>query len=234
MYKKVLLWDFDGTLGYRLGGMWSSALLEALLEVEPDSKATIDDFIPLLHNGFPWHQPDKEHTNINTPELWWLNLRKSVIEKAYRSLGYCENKAQEVAVVAQKKYIDVTRWSLYEDVIPVLDCLKEQGWTHAIVSNHVPELQDILTHLGLSDLISEVINSALVGYEKPHPQIYRIALEKMGNPTEVWMIGDNIQADVLGAESAGIKGILVRKEDNRAVRQSNTLYEIPSIINTFE
>jgi putative hydrolase of the HAD superfamily len=234
MNKKVLFWDFDGTLGYRMGGMWSSALLEALLETDPACKATLDDFIPLLQKGFPWHHPDVEHTKVNTPERWWSNLRKSVIEKAYRSLGYCEKQAQQLALLAQKKYVDVTRWSLYDDVIPILDVLKKQGWTQAIVSNHVPELNDILTHLGLSGYISEMINSAFVGYEKPHPQIYKIAMEKMGNPSVVWMIGDNIQADVLGAERVGMKGILVRKEDHRAVRQSKNLYDIPSIVNTWK
>lgn len=43
MSSKVLLWDFDGTLGYRRGGKWSSALLEALHEIDPDCDVTLDD-----------------------------------------------------------------------------------------------------------------------------------------------------------------------------------------------
>lgn len=90
---------------------------------------------------------------------------------------------------AQETYIDVKKWALYEDTLPVLERLKEQGWIHAVISNHVPELQDILNYLGLTDFISVIINFSLEGYEKPHPQLYQIALQKVGNPRTVWMIG---------------------------------------------
>ncbi|WP_416358652.1 HAD hydrolase-like protein [Brevibacillus thermoruber] len=44
------------------------------------------------------------------------------------------------------------------------------------------------------------------------------------------MIGDNLHADVLGAENVGIKGILVRTEEKRAAFQAKNLYEIPDIL----
>jgi putative hydrolase of the HAD superfamily len=230
MEHRVLFWDFDGTLGYRLGGMWSSALHEALLDAEPDSKLTVHDFAPLLKDGFPWHQPDQEHTNLTTAELWWSNLISTVIAKAYRSLGYSAEDACRLASIARQKYVDSRYWALYDDVIPLLHSLKEKGWKHIIVSNHVPELHDIISSLGLSGYVSDIVNSALIGYEKPHPQIYQIALERAGNPKNVWMIGDNIDADVIGAEKAGIKGILVRKEDARAARQCKSLSGITAFL----
>ena len=55
-----------------------------------------------------------------------------------------------------------------------------------------------------------------VGYEKPHLEIFRLALTAAGNPASAWMVGDNVVADVLGAERAGMRGILVRREDLRA------------------
>jgi putative hydrolase of the HAD superfamily len=56
----------------------------------------------------------------------------------------------------------------------------------------------------------------LTGYEKPHPQAFLQALDMLGRSQTVWMIGDNIEADVLGAQVVGIPAILVRKEDTRA------------------
>lgn len=53
-------------------------------------------------------------------------------------------------------------------------------------------------------------NSAALGYEKPHRRIFELALEAMDRPRYAWMVGDNIRADVLGAQAAGIPGILVR------------------------
>jgi putative hydrolase of the HAD superfamily len=230
MSEKVLFWDFDGTLGYRRGGMWSNALFQALIEKEPNCTITQEHFSPFLKIGFPWHEHEVTHTELNTSELWWSKLKKSVIIKAYVNLGYGEERAIELADLAHKKYTDINYWSLFDDVIPTLKILSTYGWQHVIVSNHVPELSYIVDSLGLSEYITQIINSAVVGYEKPHSQIYKIALKSMGYPQNVWMIGDNVDADVLGAEAVGIKGILVRKENSKAIRQCKDFTDVIKII----
>ena len=74
------------------------------------------------------------------------------------------------------------------------------------------------------------INSAEIGYEKPHPEIYNRALVKYGHADKLWMIGDNILADVLGAEQVGIKAILVRRADTRAKHQFEDLYGVQEFL----
>ena len=74
----------------------------------------------------------------------------------------------------------------------------------------MPELPEIVTGLGLGRYFNVIVNSAATGYEKPHPQAFRLALERAGWPTSAWMIGDNPVADVAGAVSAGLRAILVR------------------------
>lgn len=48
--------------------------------------------------------------------------------------------------------------------------------------------------------------------EKPHPQIFEIAIEQAGDD-DVWMIGDNAEADCHGAVAAGLRAVLVRRTD---------------------
>jgi putative hydrolase of the HAD superfamily len=79
-----------------------------------------------------------------------------------------------------------------------------------IVSNHAPELSDLVSGLGLGAHVSEVITSARCGYEKPHPAIFDLARRAAGNPDTAWMVGDNPIADIAGAARAGIPGVLVR------------------------
>lgn len=55
------------------------------------------------------------------------------------------------------------------------------------------------------------ISSANVGFGKPDPKIFHLALEITSNPGTVWMSGDNLKADIRGEEAVGIKAILVRK-----------------------
>jgi putative hydrolase of the HAD superfamily len=58
------------------------------------------------------------------------------------------------------------------------------------------------------DLVEEVINSAVVGAEKPNPLIFRHALAVTGADPDSWMIGDNPVADVEGARGVGMRAIL--------------------------
>jgi ribonucleotide monophosphatase NagD (HAD superfamily) len=44
------------------------------------------------------------------------------------------------------------------------------------------------------------------------------------------MIGDNVEADVLGAESVGLRAILVRGKDPRALRRAETLRDVPKFL----
>jgi putative hydrolase of the HAD superfamily len=79
-----------------------------------------------------------------------------------------------------------------------------------VLSNHVPELSTLVEQLGLGGLVERVFSSAATGYEKPHPEAFRLALRAFGDPVRRWMVGDNPTADVAGAEAIGIPAILVR------------------------
>jgi putative hydrolase of the HAD superfamily len=91
----------------------------------------------------------------------------------------------------------------------VLVALKKAGWRHVILSNHVPELSDIVNGLRLSPYIDDCISSGATGYEKPNPQAFKLAIFKAGNPETAWMVGDNLLSDIRGAEAMGIPAILV-------------------------
>jgi putative hydrolase of the HAD superfamily len=101
-----------------------------------------------------------------------------------------------------------------------------------ILSNHVPELEAIISGLGIRDRFAAVITSALIGYEKPHPEAFRIALAKAGHPETVWMVGDNPRADVAGAEAAGIPAILVRHEGKARHRAADCFGVIDTVGST--
>lgn len=231
--RKSLLWDFDGTLGYRKDGLygraWSGAMFEAIRLIYPNSNIKQEDIQPLLTTGFPWHEPEKSHTHLSSSELWWTHI-ENIFTKGYLELGFTENQSVKLSALARERYVDLNTWELYEDTLPVLKSLRDQGWKHFIVSNHVPQLNTIINHLKVNELIEDVINSAEVGYEKPNPEIYKIAMNKVGTVDGLWMIGDNVLADVLGAESVGIKGILVRTKDFRAKYQFEDLCKLEEFL----
>jgi putative hydrolase of the HAD superfamily len=221
--SRLLIWDFDGTLAHRRGETgWSILLAEALEAEEPGHGHSADVFRPHLREGFPWHRPAVAHPELCEPEAWWGSVRPQ-LARAYEAAGYTPPRALELADAARRLYVDPgVGWALFDDTLPVLERLTQAGWTHAILSNHVPELRQIVAGLGLDEVVALLSCSAETGYEKPHPQAYASVLDALG-PTEVWMVGDNVVADVLGAEALGIPAVLVRRPDPRAARYADTL-----------
>jgi putative hydrolase of the HAD superfamily len=225
---KAILWDFDGTLAYRKG-LWSGCLAEVLQEREPGAGITRDDVRPLLHNGFPWHTPERPHPELGTPDAWW-EVVEALLFQACRQLGLSEVKARAYARETHERYIDVAGFRLFDDTLPVLSNLKEEGWRHVILSNHVPELRDIVEGLRLAELIDDALSSAVTGYEKPNPKAFELGREAAGNPNQLWMVGDNPEADVRGAEEVGIPAILVRKGDENVERHFDDLFGVQSFL----
>ena len=213
-HRGVIFWDFDGTLAYR-EGMWAATLLEVLDERVPGHGVTRDGLRPFLSVGFPWHEPERPHLDLAEAAAWWASLER-VLARAYVSAGVASAQAADLARLVRARYVDPSRWRAYDDAMPTLTRLRDLGWRQAILSNHVPELPALVEALGLGGQVERVICSAATGYEKPHPEAYRGALAAMGDPGAAWMIGDSFMADVLGAEKAGLRGILVRTRDERA------------------
>lgn len=225
----VVLWDFDGTLGYRKNGMWGAAMIEALQAYDPDTPLTPPSFREFLISGFPWHHPERPHPYIASSDDWWQPI-VGKFAQGYMHYGIDTERANKLALDAKARFVDPAAWTLYDDTAAALTDLRRRGWRHIVVSNHMPELEEIIRCLGIRDLLDHVVNSAVFGYEKPHPRIFGHALELAGYPQNVWMVGDNIEADYFGAEAAGIRAILVRSEDAKAVRRFATLTEAARMI----
>jgi putative hydrolase of the HAD superfamily len=227
---RLLIWDFDGTLAHRRGETgWSILLAEALEAEEPGHGHSAETFRPHLREGFPWHRPDVAHPELCEPEAWWASVRP-VLGRAYEAAGYAPARALELADTARRLYVDPgVGWALFDDTLPALGRLSQAGWTHAILSNHVPELPQIVAGLGLGDVVAAVSCSAETGYEKPHARAFASVLERL-QPAKVWMVGDNVVADVLGAEAVGIPAVLVRRPDPRAARYADSLAGVEAFL----
>jgi putative hydrolase of the HAD superfamily len=205
--ESVVLWDFDGTLAFR-DGMWRGCLVDALTEIAPGHGVVAADVAPGLRDGFPWHRPETGHPALNTPDAWWHALQPLFV-RAYVSAGVDAHLAARAARMVRAHYTDPARWTVFPDTVAALEELGEAGWRHIIVSNHVPELDALLRDLDLGGHFAAVVNSSLVGWEKPHRRIFEVALDLAGQPEHVWMVGDNPVADVAGAQAVGIPGIYV-------------------------
>jgi len=103
---------------------------------------------------------------------------------------------------------------LFDDVAGTLDDLKKRGLKLGLISNIEKDMTATLDMLGLSSRLDIVVTSQDAGFTKPQPEIFRYALKKAGvTPDKAVYVGDQYQVDIIGAQNAGMKGILLDRDD---------------------
>jgi putative hydrolase of the HAD superfamily len=108
-----------------------------------------------------------------------------------------------------------------------------------IVSNFaIPEcVTRLLDQQGLLELFEVIVVSAAVNKRKPHPEIFQIALQKLKlNPTEAAFVGDTVEADIQGAQEAGMKTVYIERRPQKELETTTpdqtikNLSELPTAI----
>jgi HAD superfamily hydrolase (TIGR01549 family) len=153
-------------------------------------------------------------------------------------LGMTEGREKLIETILAAQYAPES-WELYPDGQPAIHELRAMGMRLAIVSDWGSNLLPIVEGLGLGSELDFVIASGAVGISKPDPAIFRLAADRGGvSPRAALMVGDSYRADVVGAQSAGMDGILIRRPEWRDRRETvapearviASLAELPEIV----
>jgi putative hydrolase of the HAD superfamily len=174
-----------------------------------------EDFAAHLQQGFPWHLPHQPHIEIRTPDDWWTMIHSTIARAFMAGGGFTRTEADVLTLAVRDEYTNPLCWRVFPDAEPTLRLLTDRGWKHVVVSNHVPELAQLVDALGLGGHFEAIHTSAASGYEKPHPKAFLSALPQGADVQGTVMVGDSMEADVRGAEAVGIRAFLVRKPDPR-------------------
>jgi len=179
---------------------------------------------------------DRIHSAYLEVEPTWLSvygarvLTPDETEEAYRELDQevfsalypdeSESEARRVSKLVRKRWPDLETeipLQLYPDAEPTLRRLAGDGFSLGLISNAPADTQKAVDALGLTKYLGTVVISGLVGYTKPHPEIFRIALRKAGvEAGEALHIGDLYEADIVGARNAGMLGVLVDRDGSHS------------------
>jgi putative hydrolase of the HAD superfamily len=168
-------------------------------------------------------------------QLYDASLFVSYTRRIIELMG---GQGPQVEVIAREIYEDWAEhghFSLYDDVPETLETLHEQGFRLGLISNTHRCLASFQSHFALSGLISVALSSSDHGYMKPHPSIFRAALELMQvRAEEAAMVGDSLAHDVLGARQAGMHGILLTRGADTTVEIDvpviRSLRELPPLL----
>jgi len=96
------------------------------------------------------------------------------------------------------------------EAISALRAVRAAGLVAGVISNSNGSVRSILEATGLAAHLHFVIDSSVVGVEKPDPRIFHLGLREAGVAAdEAVYVGDLYSVDVLGARAAGLEGVLL-------------------------
>lgn len=117
------------------------------------------------------------------------------------------------------------RWLAYPDALSVLRELAGRGLRLGMFSNatHDPFIQRLVDRLGFRPWLNPALSSAGTGIRKPDPAAFTPILAAWDLPPEsVVMVGDTLEADILGAQRAGMCSVWFPSRPD--ARQEGTEY----------
>jgi len=216
---KYILWDFDGTLGYREGiEPWSDTLYSILLK-NGIVNIPLEKITPYLSSRygkqifFTWHISEKTHNDLFNSKTWW-EYYEYHFQRIFQEIGINKILSNKMSKEFRAVYMDNKKWHLFNDTIITLEKASEKQYQNIILSNHIPELDTIIENLDIKKYFSKIYSSANIGYEKPNRKIYEYVFNDIiANKDDCIIVGDSYKSDIIGGKNYGIKSILVRSEN---------------------
>jgi HAD superfamily hydrolase (TIGR01509 family) len=119
----------------------------------------------------------------------------------------------DIAVLAEQHYAHYRHLRQpMPGALALLEALKPHCRIGIVTNNRTAEQEDKLQFLGMTHLVDALITSEEVGVMKPDPQIYNVALQRLhATAAETVMVGDNWQADIVGAAAVGIRPLWLNR-----------------------
>jgi HAD superfamily hydrolase (TIGR01509 family) len=156
---------------------------------------------------------------VAEPDVQGLDLFQAYVGRIASGLPGAESLAAgDIAALARRVTArlkhpgcDYRLWSWVMPGVPeALQALAGLGLTMAVVSNSDGSVERALRECGLAEHFAVVVDSDIVGCEKPDPRIFAHALNQLrANAASTVHIGDMYFQDVQGARSAGIHALLL-------------------------
>ena len=122
-------------------------------------------------------------------------------------------------------------WSAMHPGTPAaLARMRQAGLRLGVVSNSDGRVEEALAAAGIRADFEVIVDSRLVGFEKPDPRIFQAALEPLGiAPEGVLYVGDIYEVDVVGARRAGMDVVLLDPAGNHTGRDVQTAPSIAAV-----
>jgi HAD superfamily hydrolase (TIGR01549 family) len=204
---RAVLFDAGNTLVFPqvhkiaqdLASLGYAVTVEDFYAADRVGKRKLDEWLwPLLRGGEVPGKPDA---------YYWTEYLRALVERA----GIPEEKQLEAGLRLAEGFKEPSIWSrVFPETPACLEALRRQGFVLGVISNSLGLIEAQLREVKLADYFAFILDSYLVGVEKPHPDIFRMALNRCNClASEAVFVGDLYSTDIGGALAAGLHGILI-------------------------
>lgn len=160
----------------------------------------------------------QESPNISNTSEWWSELIVELLEiphykQSQHSMQVCDRLLSH--------FTTDEAYRVYDDVIPTLKALSDEGVPLLVSSNSDPRVYEILENLQLSQFFPKDLTylSTNLGYEKPDRKFFHTIANSLYQKSDVqnkpdfleqcWHVGDSYAKDFLPSVKSGWNGVLL-------------------------
>ena len=222
---KGLILDYGATIDSN-GKHWSEVLWEGYCQVSlPIPKDQFREayiyaeryvsFNPVIQPTYNFFELMQIRIGIQMDYLMQQEqLNEEILQTTLKLMSEGEAPIVDNVHDLAQHFVDIIAGYCYDyarrctlDAIPIIEKLADK-YDLALVSNFYGNLSAVLQDFGLGRCFRIVIDSAEVGIRKPDPQIFQLAIDKLGlKPEDITVIGDSYQKDILPALELGCQAI---------------------------
>ncbi|MDO6807118.1 YjjG family noncanonical pyrimidine nucleotidase [Zobellia galactanivorans] len=183
------LWDFEKNSALTFEKIFQENAIEVAL---PDF---LEVYIPANFAFWKLYREEK----ISKEDLRYQRLKSVFDDLKYPVPDKTINKLSDEYIRCLSSFNH-----LFPNVTEILDYLKPKYKLH-IITNGFQEVQEKkLKNSNIYGYFDQIIDSEMAGVKKPDPFIFELALRRAETrPENSLMIGDNLEADILGAQAVG-------------------------------
>jgi putative hydrolase of the HAD superfamily len=187
-----------------------------LWDFETNSNQTFEFILKKNKISINYSDFKEKYRPIN--QKYWKLYREEKVSKEALRTGRLTETFHELNFEATPELVSVLSYeyiehlasynALFEGAIEVLEYLYAKYELH-IITNGFEEVQyRKMESSFISKYFKHIITSERVGVKKPNPAIFNFAMQLSGaKSSESIMIGDNFEADILGAKSVGMQTV---------------------------
>lgn len=204
---RVILLDLDDTiLSYSAGNEehWDELALEFAPRLGIGAQALSD----ALEAARRWYWGDPVRNDRGRLDM--VGSRRGIVAEALRRL---ELVSPELGDELADRYTweREARMAPFPGAIEKLREWRAAGIPLALCTNGHPSFQRAkLERFDLEPFFEAILVEGELGFGKPDRRVFEAALTRLAaHPGEAWMVGDNLSADVAGAQAVGVHAVWV-------------------------